>query len=103
MAAFVLHRKHAGLPIGFKVQIVRQPALGIYSQGLQVALAWVDHNKIIHIPNRPPLAPAALYPLIECIHVDVGEQLAGQIANGQALAGLFRFAVTAHNVFNDSH
>lgn len=68
-----------------------------------MALIRMHHHEIVHIPYVPTFALSALHPLIKGVHIDVGEELAGQIADRQTFARPPRLTVAANDIFDDSH
>ena len=102
-AAGVRNGKDGGLIVCAEGQVILKPALCIDAKGLQVALIRVNHHEIVHVPYVPPLAPSALCPLIEGVHIDVREKLTGEIADRQAFARRSQLAVATHDILNDGH
>lgn len=102
-AAGVRNGKDGGLIVCAEGQVILQPTLCIDTKGLQVALIRVNHHEIVHVPYVPALAPSALCPLIEGVHIDVREQLTGEIADRQAFTRRSRLAVAANDILNDGH
>ncbi len=47
----------------------------------------VQQNEIIHIAQVVPTFELVFNELIQIVEIDIGEELAGQVANGQALFG----------------
>ena len=101
--AAMRYRENAGFVIGAQVEVVGQPPLSVNSQRLQVALVGMNDHEVIHVPDVPVLALSALHPLVERIHIDVGEQLTGQVADRQTFARGFRLAVAADDVLDNRH
>jgi len=74
-----------------------EEALDLPADAVQLGLAGPQDHKIVHIAHIPPPAQLFLPEMVEVIEVDVGEELARQVADrdaaGQRIAGRVFFGL----------
>jgi len=63
---------------------LRQEPLNLPSNPVQLALAVVEHPEVVRVANVSPHSELFLDEVVQWIEEDVGEELAGQIANRQS-------------------
>ena len=73
-----------GFAVGAQGEGIPQEGLDRFAHGVKVGLVVVNDAEIVHVSQISGLAQLVLGELVEVVQVDVGEELARQIADGDA-------------------
>lgn len=85
-AARLAYREYLRLAIGGQAQAVPQKRLDHGAPAVQLPLVVVNHYKVVHIAGVIANAQIMLGVAIQLVQIEIGKQLTGQVAKGDAHA-----------------